>query len=102
MQDMVCVSLGYDQFHYDPGEAVVCPACGHKLTILKNRIGLLYLIPTDVAEEALEGKETNEEDFGYIAAVCEECGFNITTDEKFIELELGERFTSFINQGERT
>lgn len=97
MSEIICTSLGYDQLHIDPGEEVSCPTCGQKLIILKNRIALLYLVPIEVLEEYPQDRETNEEDFGYIAAVCEKCGFNVTTEEKYTELEFGERFTAFLS-----
>jgi len=57
-----------------------CPNGHGPLVFLKKPIAILYLLPEDICDLAeLEGTETPEEMFGYIIAVCQECGFIYTT-----------------------
>jgi hypothetical protein len=54
----------------------LCPnKCGD-LTILKKPVAILYLLSEDLLSLGdLEGTETPESMFGYIKALCPECGF---------------------------
>lgn len=55
-----------------------CPnGCG-ELTWLKKPHAILYLIPEDLCEP-LEGVDTPEDMFGFIKALCSECGFIAST-----------------------
>lgn len=57
-----------------------CPNDCGPLTILKKPIAKLYLIPEDLCDLGkLEGTETPEDMFGYITAICSECGFLLGT-----------------------
>ncbi len=57
-------------------EKGLCPNDCGSLTILKKPVAILYLLSEDLCSLGkLEGTETPEDMFGYIMAVCPECGF---------------------------
>lgn len=66
---------------FDLIEKGLCPnGCG-SLTILKKPISKLLLIPEDLCDLGqLEGTETPMDMFGYVTAVCSECGFVLSTE----------------------
>lgn len=57
----------------------MCPNGHGDLVFFKKPIDILYHIPEDLTEP-LEGVDTPPGMFGYIAAICQECGFILTLE----------------------
>ena len=78
------ICLGYSWLNIDTGEKVGCPnGCG-LLVILKKRIPIQNLFNEEVFDAVLMDPELNQAEaaaFGYLAALCPECGFAATTEE---------------------
>lgn len=70
--------------YFDKVKKGQCPNDCGDLTILKKPISKLYLIPEDLCDLGeLEGAETPEDMFGYIVAVCSECGYILGTSPTY-------------------
>ena len=54
----------------------MCPNEHGDMVFFKTPIDLLYHIPEELLEP-YEGKETPSGMFGYISAICQECGFTL-------------------------
>lgn len=65
-----------------------CPNEHGNMIYFNHPIDILHILPEELIEP-LEGKETPPGMFGYIAAICQECGFqlkvqNIENLEKYL------------------
>jgi len=56
-----------------------CPNGHGDMVFFKHPIDILYHIPVELLDE-YEGKDTPPGMFGYIAAICQECGFTLSLE----------------------
>lgn len=57
-----------------------CPNGHGDMIFFKHPIDILYHIPIELMDE-YEGKDTPPGMFGYISAICQECGFTLTLEK---------------------
>ena len=66
-----------------------CPNGHGEMVFFNKPIDILYYIPEDLMDP-LEGVDTPPSMYGYIAAICQECGFTLSLEKidnqpKYIE-----------------
>lgn len=67
----------------------LCPNGHGEMVYFKKPIDILYQIPEELCEH-LEGQDSQPGMYGYIVAVCQDCGFvlkveNIENQERYLE-----------------
>ena len=66
-----------------------CPNGHGDMVYFNHPISILHILPEELLED-LEGVDTPDNMYGYLAAICQECGFvltvkSITNHEKYME-----------------